>query len=95
MDTLTVILGFSAIGGLIAGYLTGRLAPVWTFGALLAVCVAVAVAAGVWLRTLAPDDQVWGTVLLFMILGPFTFCAAVAGVIGLLARRIIMRSQAQ
>lgn len=92
MEHLVLIIGFACFGGLLAGYSVARLCPRWMLWTLWA----VGLAAGA-ITALLPSAQyetggLVGAVILFGAIIPFTGCAFVAGLIGLVARRAMERA---
>ena len=88
MELLVFIIGFACFGGLLAGFAVARLCPrrmLWTLWA-------VGIAAG-GITAMMPQWQyetggLLGTIILFGAILPFTVCAIIAGLIGLVARRV-------
>lgn len=91
--TPTLYLGFCAIGGILAGYFSARLAPWWVFAGLMFACAALAIALLFWVRTLDADNALWGEVFLMMTLAPFALCALLAGGLGLIVRRVTSQKE--
>lgn len=87
MESLVLIIGFACFGGLLAGYSVARLFPRWMLWTLWGVCVLSAVVAAGLPGLHDGENSLAGAIIVFGAILPFTGCAFVAGLIGLVARR--------
>lgn len=86
--SLTLLAGFSAIGGILAGYFTARLAPLW---ALLVLWAGSLLGSAVFyglVMTFPIMDAFVAVIILMGVLLPFTLSLFLAGALGLLVRRV-------
>ncbi|MBL4629119.1 MAG: hypothetical protein JKY00_14005 [Roseicyclus sp.] len=90
---LVVVIGFAAIGGILAGYVTARLGPRWMIWVLWAGCLLIGLGAVLWMQSLPNGGGADGVVILYGILAPFTGCAFIAGIIAMVARAAIAGSK--
>ncbi|MBY4892605.1 hypothetical protein KUL25_07485 [Rhodobacteraceae bacterium N5(2021)] len=88
---MTLLLGFAVIGGILAGYVTARLAPRWALWALWGGCAIIGGALVIWFLAFAPNDEIGRIIVLYGVFAPFAGCCVVAGVIGLVVRRTIAK----
>lgn len=94
METGVLIVGFVIIAGLLAGYITARIGPRWMLWTLWAACAAAAATVLVWAQGAPPETLAPALILVAVIL-PFSGCTVVAGLIGLVARRLMADDPAQ
>lgn len=87
--TFTMLAGFSAIGGILAGYFTARVAPLRVLFALWAVAILAALLFYLWMSFAAFGDPFILIAILMAGLVPFAACTILAGGIGLIVRRTI------
>lgn len=87
MEPLVFIIGFACFGGLLAGYSVARLCPRWMLWTLWAVGVAAGGVTAMMQAAQSETGGLAGAIILFGAIIPFTGCAIVAGLIGLVARR--------
>ncbi|GAB5445596.1 hypothetical protein [Gymnodinialimonas sp.] len=90
----TLLAGFGAIAGVLAGFLTARLAPLRIFVLLLIVSLLAGGLATLALRVPLIETDPWTLIAVFVAVAPFAICVVFAGGIGLLARRIATRRDA-
>jgi nitrate reductase gamma subunit len=88
-----VVLGFTIIGGLLVGYITGRQGPnkavLFLWGLAAVYCV-------FWAGLLLWADDEWGlggVYFTYLVIVPFAGSAVVAGIAGLLARKVANRTE--
>lgn len=89
--SLTLLVGFAAIGGILAGYVTARLAPRRALWWLWGASILAPVLFYLWSKVAVVLDPFAFVFILVGGLIPFAACAIVAGLIGLVIRRTIGR----
>lgn len=91
----TLIIGFSAIAGLLVGYVTARKGKRWMLWGIWGVCVAICLGLLPLVYSNDMDQTLVGVVLLFSVALPFSFCAVAAGLIGITARALRKEDDAE
>lgn len=89
--TMTMLLGFSVIGGLLAGYSVARLAPLWALFLLWALTIFGAILFYGYMHVAVELDPFAAVAILFGALVPIAVCSVVAGAIGLVVRRVVAK----
>lgn len=92
--TAPFVIGFAAIAGILAGFLTARMAPLRIFLGLVGICTLAFAALFLWASVPSADVDGFTVMIVFLAFVPFTICVLVAGGIGLLARRIVTQREA-
>ncbi len=92
---LVMLIGFAAMTGLLAGYLTARLLPPFAIWVLWAGCAALVAIAFIWSQNTEASGGFDTIVILYGIVVPFAGCAGVAGLLGLVARAALKREQTE
>lgn len=90
-----VVLGFTIIGGLLVGYITGRQGP---SKAVLFLWGLAAVYFVFWAGLLLWEEDDWGlggVYFTYLIIVPFAGSALAAGIAGLMARKVANRKEVQ
>lgn len=88
---LVLLIGFTCIAGILAGYLAARLGPVWSIWVLWTGCIILCLCLFVWSSTGNTDVSIGGLFVFSALAVPFAGCAFVAGAIGLVVRRTIAK----
>lgn len=89
--TLTMVLGFTIIAGILAGYITARKGPTWAVLVLWALCAFCLVGYAMFLDTGTGSDALQSAVVLYGVLIPFSISVVVSSLIGAFVRTIIAR----
>lgn len=93
--TLTVLMAFSAIAGILAGYLSARLGPRWLFPVIVTASVIGVLCLWGWSLVAPATDPFFVVIVVVGIAGPLVGGMVLAGIIGVIARRIITQQEAR
>lgn len=91
---LVLLIGFTCIAGILAGYLAARLGPIWSVWALWLGCIILCGGLFVWSGTGNMDANIGGMFVFSALAVPFAGCAFLAGSIGLIVRRTLAKDPA-
>lgn len=83
-----LFVGFAAIAGILAGYITARIGTRWMLFALWGASTLLCLLMLTLTYSEDMDEALVGIYILFGLMVPFTACAFFAGGLGLLVRRL-------
>lgn len=92
--TLTVVLGFAIIAGILAGYITARKAPMWAILVLWILCALSIMGYAAFLDTGTGRGAMQSAVVLYGVLIPFSISVLLSSLIGVVVRMIFARRDA-